>query len=181
MLKNYFKVAIRNLARNKNYTIINIAGLSVGIAMCLAIFIIIRFQSSFDNFHSKKDRIYRVLTEYHHSDAANIFYGAGVPFGLPRGLKTSFSQIDQISTVFAMYNSQIAVQNDNDKTQKKFKEEKGVFFTEPAFFNIFDFPLLEGTYSSLRDPNNVLLSKETAEKYFGDWKDAIGKKIVWNS
>src|SRR5262249_46352838 len=64
---------------------------------------------------------------------------------------------------------------------KKFKEEKGVFFTEPAFFNIFDFPLLEGTYSSLRDPNNVLLSKETAEKYFGDWKDAIGKKIVWNS
>ena len=73
-----------------NYTIINIAGLAVGIAVCVMIFIIIQFQTSFDNFHSKKDRIYRVLTEYHHADAANIFYGKGVPYPMPEGLKATF-------------------------------------------------------------------------------------------
>jgi len=63
MIKNYFKIAFRNLIRNKNYTIINIAGLAAGIAVCVIIFIVIQFETSFDNFHSKKDRIYRVLTE----------------------------------------------------------------------------------------------------------------------
>ncbi len=75
MFKNYFKTAFRSLIRNRNYTIINIAGLAVGIAVCMMIFIIIQFQTSFDNFHANKDRIYRVLTEYHHADDANIAYG----------------------------------------------------------------------------------------------------------
>src|SRR3954465_9218804 len=79
MFRNYLKTALRSLVRNRNYTVINIAGLAVGIAVCLMIFIIIQFHSSYDNFHAKKDRIYRVLTEYHHADAPDIFYGAGVP------------------------------------------------------------------------------------------------------
>ncbi len=86
MFKYYFKTAFRSLIRNRNYTIINIAGLAVGIAVCMMIFFIIQFQTSFDNFHSKKDRIYRVLTEYHHAEAANT--GKDVPFPLPEGLKT---------------------------------------------------------------------------------------------
>jgi hypothetical protein len=90
MIENYFKTAFRSLIRNRNYTVINIAGLAVGIAVCMMIFIIIQFQTSFDNFHSKKDRIYRVLTEYHHVDATNIAYGKDVPFPMPTGLKTAF-------------------------------------------------------------------------------------------
>ena len=69
MFKNYFKTAWRNLSRNSNYTMINIAGLAIGIAVCVMIFIIIQFHSGFDNFHNGEDRIYRVLTEYHHSDS----------------------------------------------------------------------------------------------------------------
>jgi len=180
MIKNYFKTALRSLFRNRNYTVINIAGLAAGIAVCTLIFIIIQFQSSFDNFHSKKDRIYRVLTEYHHADAANIFYGKGVPTPMPQGLKTAFPQIEKVAPVYADNNDQILIANDNE-TVKKFKEEKGVFLTEPSFFSIFDFPLLAGSYNSLNDPNNTLLSKETAEKYFGDWKTAMGKTIKWNN
>jgi hypothetical protein len=60
---------------------------------------------------------------------------------------------------------------------KKFKEEQGIFYTEPEFFDIFDFPWLYGNPKSLNDPNTVALTKETAEKYFGSWKDAIGKTI----
>ena len=124
MFKNYLKTAVRSLARNKNYTIINIAGLAVGVAVCVMIFIIIQFQTSFDNFHSKKDSIYRVLTEYHHADAANIFYGKGVPYPMPAGLKTTFPQIEQVAPVYSSHDNQLLLLNDNGTPVKKFKEER---------------------------------------------------------
>jgi len=176
MIKNYLKTAFRSLKRNKSYTIINIAGLAVGVAVCMVIFMIIQFQTSFDNFHAKKDRIYRVITESH-ADAGSITYGKNVPFPMPAGLKTAFPQLEQVATVYASHNDELQVLDDNGTSVKNFKEQSGVFYTEPAFFNIFDFPLLAGSYASLKDPNNVLLAKEIAETYFGDWKSAMGKTI----
>jgi putative ABC transport system permease protein len=172
-----FKTAFRTLNHNRNYTMINIAGLAVGVGVCLMIFIIIQFQTSFDNFHSKKVRVYRVLTEYHHADAANVEYGKDVPFPLPTGLKTAFPQIEQVAPIFASHEDQVLIPDDNGRTINQFKENKGVFFTEPSFFKMFDFPLLAGSYASLKEPNNVLLTKEIAEKYFGDWRTAIGRTI----
>ncbi len=177
MFKNYFKTAFRSLARNRNYTIINIAGLAVGIAVCMMIFIIIQFQTSFDNFHAKKDRVYRVLTESHHADAGNITYAKNVPFPMPEGLKTAFPQLEQVAPVYTSHNDELQVLDDNGTPVKNFKEQSGVFYTSPSFFNMFNFPLLAGSYESLKDPNNVLLTKEIAENYFGDWKTAIGKTI----
>ena len=177
MFKNYLKTAFRSLIRNLNYTIINIAGLAVGIAVCLIIFIIIQFQTSFDDFHSKKDRIYRVLTEYHHADAAIVSYGKNVPFPMPEGLRKAFPQLEQITSVYASHNDELQVLDANGTPVKNFKEQSGVFYTDPSFFNIFNFPLLEGSYASLKDPFNVLLTKEIAETYFGEWKTAIGKNI----
>src|SRR6476620_5062822 len=130
MFKNYFKTAYRSLIRNRNYTIINIAGLAVGIAVCMMIFIIIQFQTSFDIFHAKKDRIFRVLTEYHHADAPDAFYGKGIPFPMPAGLKSAFPQIEQVAPVFASRNDEFLIPDDNGATVKKFKEQSGVFFTE---------------------------------------------------
>jgi ABC-type antimicrobial peptide transport system permease subunit len=181
MFKNYFKTAWRNLARNKTYSFINIAGLTLGIAVCMVIFIIIRFHNSFDNFHKNKDGTYRLLTEFHHADSKDIFYGHTVPFGIPNGIKAAFPQIEQIAPLLASGNDQIVIEQNNNSALKKFKEEKGVFFTEPSFFKIFDFPLLAGSYESLDEPDNVLLSKETADKYFGDWKTAMGKTIRMNN
>ncbi len=177
MFKNYFKTAFRSLIRNKNYSIINIAGLAVGIAVCMMIFIIIQFQTSYDTFHSKKDRIYRVLTESHHADAATITYGKNVPFPMPAGLKTAFPQLEQVAPIYASHNDELQVLDDNGTPVKNFKEQSGVFYTSPSFFNMFNFPLLAGSYESLKDPDNVLLTKEIAETYFGDWKTAIGKTI----
>jgi len=176
MIKNYFKTAFRSLARNRNYTIINISGLAVGIAVCLIIFLIIQYHTSFDNFHSKKNRIYRVLTEAHHADAGDITYAKNVPFPMPAGLKAEFPDLD-IAPIYASHNDELQVVDDNGTPVKNFKEQSGVFYTSPSFFNMFDFPLLAGSYASLKDPNNVLLTKETAEKYFGDWKTAMGKTI----
>jgi putative ABC transport system permease protein len=181
MIKNYFKTAFRNIIRNKNYIIINVAGLAIGIAVCMIIFIIIQFHSTFDNFHANKDRIYRVLTEYHHADSKDVFNGKGVPFGFPHAIKASFPQVENVAPVFQDDNDQVVVLNNNNETVKKFKENTGVFYATPAFFTIFNFPLLTGSYETLKDPNNVLLSKETADKYFGDWKTAIGKTIKLNN
>jgi ABC-type antimicrobial peptide transport system permease subunit len=181
MLKNYFRIGLRNLGRNKGYSIINILGLATGIAVCLMIFLVISFETSFDNFHKKQARIFRVLTEYHHPDSKDIFYGRGVPFGLPDGIKSAFRQIEEVAPVCADYNDQILISNGKDGSTEKFKEERGVFYTTPAFFSIFDFPLLAGSYESLKDPNNALLTKESAEKYFGDWRDAIGKTLKLNN
>ena len=89
MIKNYFRSALRSLGRKRNNTTINIAGLAIGIAVCMMIFMIIQFHTSFDGFHSKKDRIYRVLTESH-ADAGTISYAKNVPFPFPAGLKTAF-------------------------------------------------------------------------------------------
>jgi ABC-type antimicrobial peptide transport system permease subunit/AraC-like DNA-binding protein len=177
MFKNYLKIARRNLIRNKSYTAINVVGLAVGIAVCMVIFIIIQHQTSFDDFHSKKGRIYRVLTEYHHAESASISYGKDIPFPMPLGLKMAFPQIEQVAPIFASHDDQLLIVDNNGNTEKTFKEQRGVFYTDPSFFKIFYFPLLAGSYASLKDPNNVLLTKEIAEKYFGDWKTAIGKTI----
>ena len=177
MLKNYIKIAIRTLIRNRNYTIINIAGLAVGIAVCMMIFIVIQYQTSFDNFHAKKDRIYRVLTEQHHADAGNITYAKSVPFPMPANLETAFPQLEKVAPLYASHNDELQVLDDNGTPVKNFKEQSGVFYTSPAFFSMFNFPLLAGSFASLKDPNNVLLTKEIAENYFGDWKTAVGKTI----
>lgn len=93
MFKNYFKTAFRSLSRNKNYTIINIAGLAVGIAVCMMIFMIIQYQTSFDTFHPKKDRIYRVLTESHHANAGTVTYEKNVPFLDARRIESGISPV----------------------------------------------------------------------------------------
>ena len=181
MIKNYFKTAWRTIRRNASYTLINIAGLSVALSICILIFIIIHFHSGFDNFHSRKDDIYRVLTEYHHSDSKNIFYGKGIPFGFVQGIRTNFPQVEQVVPVFADHDDQVAIPSSGKETEKKFKEENGVFLSVPAFFRLFNFPLLAGSAESLKDPGNVLLTRETAEKYFGDWTRAMGNTLRVNN
>jgi predicted permease len=177
MIRNYFINVFRALSRHRNYTIINIAGLTAGISVCLLIFVIIRFETSFDAFHAKADRLYRVLTEYHHTDGP-VFYGAAAPRALPSVIKTAFPDLMKSSGVYTSVNDQVIILDDKGQTEKKFRENKGLFAVEPDFFDMFDFPWLAGDpHSSLKDPHSAVLTKETAIKYFGDWKTALGRTI----
>src|SRR5580704_12288536 len=81
MFYNYFKTAFRNLLRNKGYAVINIVGLAVGVAACLLIFLVIQFETSFDNFHKKKNEIYRLGTELHSQDGLSYTSGSAFPVG----------------------------------------------------------------------------------------------------
>ncbi len=181
MFKNYLKIAWRNIIRRKGHAVINIGGLAVGMAVCLIIFIIIQFELSFDGYHQKKDRIYRVLTEFHHENVPEPFTGYGVPYALPSELKAAMPQIEKSSVIFSANNTQFQVLDESGNSVKKFKEEDGVLFTEPELFGIFDFEWLAGSPASLKEPNHVVLSRETAERYFGDWEMAMGKSIKANN
>ena len=175
MFKNYFKTAYRSLVNNKAYSIITITGLAVGIAVCLIIFVFIRYEQSFDEFHPNKDRIYRVMTK---GDKDAHGGGSAVPFPLPTALKNDFPDL-AVTGIFAMHNMQVQVVNKVGQTEKKFKEKSGVFLLEPSFFHIFHFPWLAGDpEKALLNPNSAVLSKSTAEKYFGSWKQAMGKSLA---
>ena len=177
MFRNYLKIAWRNIVRRKGHAFINIGGLAVGIAVCLLIFIIVQFELSFDNYHQKKDQIYRVLTEYHHENEPEPFTGSGVPYPLPVAMKSTIPQIEEVSSIFSVEGIQIQVLDKTGKSTKKFKEDDGVFFAEPSLFAIFDFEWLAGAASSLQQPNSVVLTRETADKYFGSWENAMGRTI----
>ena len=178
MFFNQLKSAIRNLFRHKNYSVFNIAGLAAGIAVCILIAVIIRFETSFDDFHKNKDQLFRVLMEYHHPGENGIFYGAAAPFPLPTILKKDFPDVKMTSGIYKGGDDQVLVLDRSGKVEKKFKEKEGLFAVEPEFFNMFDYKWLAGNpVSSLSDKNSVVLTRDIAEKYFGDWRNAIGKTI----
>ena len=176
MFRNYFTNVIRSLSRRLNYTIINILGLTAGIAVCLLIFIIIRFETSFDSYHKNAPNLYRVLTKFHFPD--NELLGADAPAPLPSVIKTWFPDLKKSSGIASFPNTQIFSLDANGQTDKKFKEKSGVFAVQSDFFDMFDFAWLAGdAHTSLKDPHSAVLTKETASKYFGDWKNALGKTI----
>ena len=180
MLYNYFKIALRNLARHKAFSFLNIAGLAVGIAAALVIFLVISFELSFDTFHTNKKNAYRVVNEFKH--AAGKDYQTGVPFPFGEALKTDYPQLKKVAMTFGAYNTQVAVINENGLLGKKFKEESGVFFAGPEFFDIIDYTWLAGnTRTALNQPNAALLSQSMAEKLFGDWRQAMGKQLKLNN
>ena len=176
MFKNYFKTAVRNLKRNKSFAIINVLGLAVGIAASLLIFLVIRFETSFDKFHSKKDRIYRVSSIYETQDGRD--YAAGSSFPVAPALRIDFPQIKEVANIFKKGDEQITIEEAGQ--QKKFQSD--VYFAEPEFFNMFEFGWLAGnSKTSLSQPSSAVLTQEIAEKYFGNWRTAIGKTFKYNN
>src|SRR5579862_5082276 len=177
MFKNYFKTAFRNLKRNKSYAFINTLGLTVGIASCLLLFMVIRFETSFDNFHPKKNSIYRVCTEFHNQDG--VTYSAGVSFPVGPGIRIDFPQIKEVASVLNR-GGQVTVNNGNSQANK-FNEDN-IYFAEPELFSMFHFEWLNGdAKTSLKNPGNAVLTQATADKYFGNWKAALGKTITLNN
>src|SRR2546423_6865478 len=135
MIRNYLKTAFRNLQRNKSYAFINVLGLAIGIAASLLIFLVIRFETSFDNFHSKKNSIYRVGSEFHTQDG--VEFSAGVAFPVAPALRIDFPQIKEVASILRSGEDQITIENGNTGPLKKFQSD--VYFAEPEFCGMFDF------------------------------------------
>ena len=180
MFKNYFKTGWRNLTRKKSYAVLNITGLAVGIAACMLIFLVVQFETSFDNFHNNADRIFRVVAATKTPDGIN--YKSSSAFPVAQGLKIDYPQLEHVARIWIQDGNQVTVMNDkSEASQKKFKEDY-LFFADPEFFDIFNFPFLAGNPgTALSEPNTVLLTQGTAEKYFGDWHVAMDKYVKYNN
>ncbi|QNL50978.1 ABC transporter permease [Olivibacter sp. SDN3] len=172
MLKNYFKIAWRNIHGHKTYAFINIFGLTLGIACALVIFAVVRYHFSFDNFHLSKDRIYRVVTEL--KDESTSRY-ALVPRPLGKAIREDFSFVGHSARLVTA--PQATVSFPELSEDEKFIEETGIAFTEPGFFSIFHFPFLQGDQKAvLQQPNEVLITESIAKKYFGS-TNPMGKTL----
>ncbi|MBS1934476.1 MAG: ABC transporter permease, partial [Bacteroidetes bacterium] len=177
MLKNYFKIAIRNLWKNKVFSLINLAGLALGIACSLRIFIILKHESGFDTFHNDYKNIYRVVSDLKFPEGEE--HQSGVPFPLADAFRVDFPQVKEVASITGGYNNQIdIVDGQNTTNEKRFKIETGVFYANPDFFKIFNFKWISGDAQTvLSKPNSAALTKDVAEKYFGNWQNAIGKML----
>lgn len=174
MFKNNLKIAIRNLFKQKVYTVINLLGLAVGIASCLLIVLFIRNEFSYDKFFKDQDRIYRMVLERKYPNHST-FYSI-VPHSFEAVAKRDFPEIEQSTNMFGQTN--FAISYKNEKNEVKQFDEDFVLLADSTFFKMFSFELLEGDQkTSLDIANSIVITKQTAERYFGD-VDPIGKTLT---
>ena len=167
MFKNLFKIIIRNLWRYKAYTLINIIGLGIGIAALVWGYQALRFSLSFDNFHKDRDIVYRALTYKEGGEAVKGIF----PMAAVRQAQNDFSGITE---TVRLDSRGLNVKFDKDEA---FAEQ--VHFTDPSFFNLFNFPLVAGT-NDINDKSAVLITEKTAQKYFGN-QNPLGKTLIFYS
>jgi putative ABC transport system permease protein len=168
MLKNYFKIAWRNLMKSKVFSFINIFGLTTGITVCLMIFLFIINEFSFDNFHKNGDNIYRVMRSFDKNKSAAPWLSG--PYA-PALLNDFPGEIKKT----------IRIMPDNDLisyNNRPFNERK-VYIVDSNFFTFFSFPLIKGNpATALSDPNSIVLTESAAKRIFGN-EDPMGKTIDW--
>jgi putative ABC transport system permease protein len=178
MIRNYLKITIRNLLRHKSYSAINLAGLSIGIAASLLLFLVIRYEYSYDRFQKNFNNIYQVVTV--DKTTSGLHYTIGNPYPNLPALKAAFPST-KFGAVNASYGSQITVLKDGSPAavvNPKYIEENGLIYADYNFFQIFNYKWLHGQASILNEPNVAVLTVAKAEKYFGNWKEAIGKSLM---
>ena len=180
MFRTYLKTAWRSLLRNKAYTVINISGLAIGIAACLLIFVVVQFEFSYNTFQSNYNRIYRIVTNEKHTDGS-VQRNPGIPCPAYDALKNDFPQFEKVVPLNITSGNQVTVlgndANNDIALSKKFIEENKIAFTTPAYFDVFNAKWLSGNAASLKEPGSVILTKAHAEKYFADYKNAVGQFI----
>jgi len=169
MLKNYLLIALRNLIRQKGYSLINISGLAIGIMSCLLIMMYVSDELSYDRFHEKGDRIYRLFFRYTSPNGESFNHAVG-PYRLADELDSRYPEIEEavrltFSSPMELRNGDIAFTEDN------------VMMADSNVFELFTIDLLQGDASSaLREPFTCVVSSEVARKFFGE-ESPVGKSL----
>jgi putative ABC transport system permease protein len=168
MIKNYLRIAFRNLWRHKGFSLLNILGLTIGMSACFLVFLYVKFELSYDNFHSKGDRIYRIVTDIV-NPSETLHFNVAAP-AMPVAAKRDFPEIER---QVRFDPGSILVRRGDIKIQ-----ETSMASVDSTFFGVFDFPLLKGNpVTALREPLSVVLSETAAKKYFGS-ADPMGQELI---
>ena len=178
MFKNYYKVAWRHIIKEKFYSLINIAGLGVGLTCTILITFFVMQELSYDNYHQKLGRTYRILQDYKSGSeratapaAEDYQVWGNAPVG--PAFKEEFPEVDQFCR-FTMAHDKLIKAND------ELYDEKNIVFGDSTVFDVFSWDLLSGNPQSVLDnPNSIVLTESLAKKYFGN-EDAMGKTVIYN-
>ncbi|GAB5527810.1 MAG: ABC transporter permease [Roseivirga sp.] len=169
MLKNYFKIALRSLVKNRAFTLINIFGLFIGLTAFLLIYAYVSFERSYDRYHQDADKIYRVVTD-------NVVNGVtGVrdamsfsPMG--KAMKEELPEVEQYTTSMKLFEDLVFKKGD------ELINESGVVAADERFLDIFSYKILQGEKDPLKEPNSLILTKKGAMRLLGT-EDVVGKTV----
>jgi len=184
MNSNYLKIALRRIFRNYKSTLIIFIGLVIGLTSCLIIYTKINYELSFDSSHSGSKNIYRVVrvtSGLEYTDGG-LEYRTGVHFPFPGEIRKNIPELKNVAAMFYLYGAKINVPSNDSNGDKTFVLDKGIVFTEPSFFEIFDYgengiKWLNGLgMQVLEKPFTAVITKETAGKLFLN-QDPVGKDI----
>ncbi len=178
MYRNYVKISLRNLWRNRKVSVISIAGLSVGLACGIVIFLLVSYMFSFDRYHAKADRTYWVVTDIKQE---NTIPTDATPRPLGEVLRRNFPFVETAVRIENIFGRIIGVPDGKGGFDKKFEESRNLCFTEPQFFEVFDADWISGnSKTALSAPNTVVLTERYARKYFGT-ANPIGKVLRFDN
>ncbi len=170
MLKNYLKIGLRNLLKQKGYSFINISGLAVGIACCLLIFLYVKDEVTYDSYHGNKDRIFHLISSFD-------FSGTSMSAG-----SSNFTEAKAYTEEIPEIESFVRMENDAGivRLGDEYLQQQNIIYTDPSLFEIFDLDLLAGNFDGvLTDLNEMVITQEIALKYFGK-TDVVGESLTMN-
>lgn len=173
MLNNYLKIAVRNFSKQKLYSFINVFGLALGITCVLLLTLFVLNEKSFDKFHARQNRIFRVVQKVTEPDGTITEHSASIPWAVGPALLTDYPDVLNVRMYKAWQKSPLLKY---ESLEKGFYE-KEVFFVDTTFFDLFTFPLIKGNpATALKIPQSVVLTESAAFKYFGE-EDPMGKTL----
>ncbi len=183
MLKNYFKIALRNLKTNKGYTTLNLLGLAIGISCCLILFQYVSYEKSYDAFNIQADQIVRLRMDFHEQGKLTMQSATVFP-GIAPLMKKEFPEVADycrlVDARVAWSNLEPAQYNlvlSNEQQNIKAMENKG-FYADPSFLTMFTVPFVKGdAKTALNAPDKIVLSENMSHKYFGNG-DPVGKLVT---
>ena len=185
MLRNYIKIAFRNIYKNTIYSFINILGLALGVSACLVIFLLVNFELSFENFQPDHERIFRITSGFKNPDGSTS-RNAGLGTPMPSAIRQEFTGLEKVAA-FRIFYPKVTVPNATKNTKnapKVYKKDysEGII-CEPEYFEIFKYEWLQGnSKTALKTPNEVVLTEKEAESYFGKipLEQILGKQLYFN-
>jgi len=172
MIKNYLVIALRNFLRNKNYTLINVLGLSIGLTSCIVIFLLVTYDLSFDKFHTHYNSLYRIVQDS--ESASGIQSEAATPYPLPHAFRNDFPEIPLVTQMH--YQDETLVRVGDEK-----QVVENILFADSLFFEVFSFKVISGNpKAELGQPGKVFLTESLAKKLLkheGVTTIKIGNKV----
>lgn len=184
MIRNYFKIGIRNVVKNKGYSAINIFGLAIGVSACLVIYLLVSFELSYENFQIDRDRIYRIVSGFHNAEGIES-KNAGLSAPMPAGIRQDVTALESLAAchVWSAKATVVSI-GDNKEVRRSWKNDGAeILICEPEYFQIFNYHWLVGSAgTALKMPNEVVLTKQEAEKYFGKipLQQVLGKRVYFS-